>query len=185
MVCFTPHVFFLTLWLNLQVYYRGCVHKRSLRSTLLDKFMGHNNGSSFHAEFTGQIYRETLLVLFTGLVYLLCFVLLFKPSLRIGFMKRVLQFKLFDQVYGSSLWVVNFLSYFTEKFHFDLPVDDFGSGLYSNLQVKFVWCLNGWNLWNMLTAEFTGVISTHFMTLNFMSIFEVVFLVWVFILMYG
>jgi len=107
-VCFTPHVFFLTLWLNLQVYYRGCVHKRSLRSTLLDKFMRHSNGSSFDAEFTGQVYRETLWVLLTGLVYLLCFVLLFKPSLRIGFTNRVLQFKWFNQVYGRSLWVVIF-----------------------------------------------------------------------------
>jgi len=52
--------------------------------------MGRSNGSSFHAEFTGQVYRQTLLVLFTGLVYLLCFVLLFKPSLRIGFTNRVL-----------------------------------------------------------------------------------------------
>jgi len=107
-VCFTPHVFFLTLWLNLQVYYRGCVHKRSLRSTLLDKFMGHSNGSSFHAEFMGQVYRETLLVLFTGLIYLLCFVLLFKPSLRIGFTNRVLQFKWFNLFYGSTLWAVIF-----------------------------------------------------------------------------
>jgi len=70
--------------------------------------MGHSNGSSFHAEFTGQVYRETLLVLFTGLVFLLCFVLLFKPSLRIGFTNCVLQFKWFNQVYGLSLWVVNF-----------------------------------------------------------------------------
>jgi len=67
------------------VYNRGCVYKRSLRSTLLDKFMGYSNGSSFDAEFTGQVYRQTLLVLLTGLIYLLCFVLLFKPSLRIGF----------------------------------------------------------------------------------------------------
>jgi len=37
----------------------------------------------------------------------------------------------------------------------------------------------------MLTAEFTAVISTHFTRLNFMSIFEVMFLVWVFSLMYG
>jgi len=37
----------------------------------------------------------------------------------------------------------------------------------------------------MLTAEFKGVISTHFTTLNFMSIFEVVFLVLVFSLIYG
>jgi len=70
--------------------------------------MGHSNGSCFHAEFTAQVYRESLLVLFTGLVYLLCFVLLFKPSLRIGFTNRVLQFKWFNQVDGSSLWVVNF-----------------------------------------------------------------------------
>jgi len=72
------------------VYYRGCVYNRSLGSTLLDKFMGYSNGSSFDAEFTGQVYRETLLVLLTGLVYLLCFVLLFKPSLRIGFTNHVL-----------------------------------------------------------------------------------------------
>jgi len=39
--------------------------------------MGRVNGSSFHAEFTGQVYRQTLLVLFTGLIYLLCFVLVF------------------------------------------------------------------------------------------------------------
>ena len=58
----------LTLWLNLQVYYRGYVHKRSLRSTLLDKFMGRVNESSFRAEFMGQVYWQTLLVLFTGLV---------------------------------------------------------------------------------------------------------------------
>ena len=90
------------------MYYRGCVYKRSLRSTLLDKFMGYSNGSSFDAEFTGQVYRETLLVLLTSLVYLLSFVLLFKPSLRIGFTNRVLQFKWFNQVYGSSLWVVIF-----------------------------------------------------------------------------
>jgi len=70
--------------------------------------MGHSNGSSFHAEFTGQVYRETFLVLFTGLVFLLCFVLLFKPSLQIGFTNRVLQFKWFNQVYRSSLWVMNF-----------------------------------------------------------------------------
>jgi len=70
--------------------------------------MGHSNGSSFHAEFTGQVYRETLLVLFTGLVYLLYLVLLFKPSLRIGFTNRVLQFKWFNQVYGLSLQVVIF-----------------------------------------------------------------------------
>ena len=68
--------------------------------------MRHSNGLSFHAEFTGQVYRETLLVLLTGLVYLLCFVLLLKPSLRIEFTNRVLQFKLFNHVYGSSLWVV-------------------------------------------------------------------------------
>ena len=90
------------------MYYWGCVYKRSLRSTLLDKFMGYSNGSSFHAEFTGQVYRETLLVLLTGLVYLLSFVLLFKPSLRIGLTNRVLQFKWFNQVYRSSLWVVIF-----------------------------------------------------------------------------
>jgi len=60
---------------------------------------------SLWAIVTCQVYRETLLVLFTGLVYLLCFVLLFKPSLRIGFTNRVLQFKWFNQVYGSSLWV--------------------------------------------------------------------------------
>jgi len=70
--------------------------------------MGHSNRSSFHAEFTGQVYRETLLVLFTGLTYLLCFVLLFKPCLRIGFTNRVLQVKWFNQVYGSSLWVMIF-----------------------------------------------------------------------------
>jgi len=70
--------------------------------------MGHSNGSSFHAEFTGQVYKETLPVLFTGLLYLLCFVLLFKPSLWIGFTNRVLQFKWFNQVYGLSLWVVIF-----------------------------------------------------------------------------
>jgi len=70
--------------------------------------MGRSNGSSFHAEFTGQVYRQTLLVLFTGLVYLVCFILLFKPSLRIRFMNCVLQFKLFSQVYGLSLWVVIF-----------------------------------------------------------------------------
>jgi len=70
--------------------------------------MGHSNGSSFHAEFTSQVYRETLLVILTGLVYLLCFVLLFKPSLRIRFTNRVLQFKWFNQVCGSSLWVVIF-----------------------------------------------------------------------------
>ena len=80
-----PHVLFLTLWLNLQVYCRCCVYKRSLRSTLLDKFIGRRNGSSFHAEFTGQVYRQTLLVLFTGLVYLSCFVLHYKPSLWIRF----------------------------------------------------------------------------------------------------
>jgi len=57
---------------------------------------------------TGQVYRETLLVLFTGLAYLLCFVLLFKPCLRIGFTNRVLQFKWFNQAYGWSLWVVIF-----------------------------------------------------------------------------
>ena len=70
--------------------------------------MGHSNRSSFHAEFTGQVYRETLLVLFTGLTYLLCFVLLFKPSLRIEFTNRVFKFKWFNQVYGSSLWVMIF-----------------------------------------------------------------------------
>ena len=70
--------------------------------------MGYSNGSSFDAEFTGQVYRETLLVLLTGLVYLLSFVLLFKPSLRIGLTNRVLQFKWFNQVYRSSLWVVIF-----------------------------------------------------------------------------
>jgi len=37
----------------------------------------------------------------------------------------------------------------------------------------------------MLIAEFTGVNSTHFTRSNFMSIYEVVFLVWVFSLMYG
>jgi len=52
--------------------------------------MGRSNVSSFHAEFTGQLYRQTLLVLFTGLIYLLFFILLFKPSLRIRFMNRVL-----------------------------------------------------------------------------------------------
>jgi len=134
---------------------------------------------------TGQVYRETLLVLFTGLVYLLCFVLLFKPSLRIGFTNRVLQFKWFNQVYGSSLWSWFLLIFYGVKFYFDLTVDYFGSGLYSNLQVKFVWCLNGWSLWNMLTTEFTGVISTHFTRLNFVSIFEVVLWVWVFSLMCG
>jgi len=120
------------------VYYRGCVHKRSLRSTLLDKFMGHSNGSSFHAEFTGQVYRETLLGLLTSLVYLLCFVLLFKPSLRIGFTNRVLQFKWFNQIYGSSLWVVIFSHILRGEIFFYLTVDYFGSGLYWNLQVKFV-----------------------------------------------
>ena len=54
------------------------------------------------------------------------------------------------------------------------------SGFCSNLQLKFMWCLNGWSLWNMLIAEFTGVISTHFTRSNFMSIFEVVFFVWVY-----
>ena len=116
----------------------GCVHKRSLRSTLLDKFMGHSNGSSFHAEFTGQVYRETLLGLLTSLVYLLCFVLLFKPSLRIGFTNRVLQFKWFNQIYGSSLWVVIFSHILRGEIFFYLTVDYFGSGLYWNLQVKFV-----------------------------------------------
>ena len=101
--------------------------------------MGHSNGSSFHVEFTGEVYRETLMVLFTGLVYLLCFVLLFRPSLQIGFTYRVLQFKWFNQVYGSSLWVVIFSHILRgEIFFFDLTVDYFGSGLYSNLQVKFV-----------------------------------------------
>jgi len=167
------------------VYYRGCVHKRSLRSTLLDKFMGHSNRSSFHAEFTSQVYRETLLVLLTGLIYLLCFVLLFKPSLRIGFTIVFYSsnglIKFTGRVFGS--WFL--LIFYGVKFYFDLTVDYFGSSLYSNLQVKFVWCLNGWSLWNMLTAEFPGVISTHFTMLNFISIFEVVFLVCVFSLMYG
>jgi len=76
-VCFTTHVFFFTLRLDLQVYCRGCVYSTSLRSTLLNMFMGRLYGSSFHAEFTGQIYKWTLLVLFTSLVYLLSFVLLF------------------------------------------------------------------------------------------------------------
>jgi len=55
--------------------------------------MGHVYGSGFHAECTSQFYRQTLPVLFTGLIYLLSFVLLFEPSLRIKFMNRVLQVK--------------------------------------------------------------------------------------------
>jgi len=47
--------------------------------------MGCSNGSSFHAEFTGQVYSETLQILFTGLFYLCWFVLHFKQSLRIRF----------------------------------------------------------------------------------------------------
>ena len=53
------------------------------------------------------------------------------------------------------------------KFYFDITCDYFGSGLCSNLQVKFVWCLNGWSLWNMLTAEFTDVILQTFYEIKF------------------
>jgi len=55
--------------------------------------MGRVYGSGFNAECTGQFYRRTLLVLFTGLVYLLSFVLLFEPTLRIEFRNRVLHVK--------------------------------------------------------------------------------------------
>jgi len=47
--------------------------------------MGRVYGSGFHAKFTDLVYRQTLLVLFGGLAYLLSFVLLFEPSLRIEF----------------------------------------------------------------------------------------------------
>jgi len=80
--------------------------------------MGHSNRSSFHAEFTGQVYRVTLLGLLTGLVYLLCFVLLFRPSLQIGFTNRVLQFKWFNQIYESSLWVVIFSHILRSEIYF-------------------------------------------------------------------
>ena len=81
------------------MYYRVCVHRE-----VYDRLYW----ISLCAIVTGQVYRETLLVLFTGLVYLLCFVLLFKQGLLIEFTNRVLQFKWFNQVYGSSLWVVIF-----------------------------------------------------------------------------
>jgi len=93
MVCFMTHVFFFTLLLDLQVYCRGCVYKTSLRSTLLNTFMGRVYRSCFHAEFTGQVNTRTLLVLFTTLVYLLNFVLLFEPILQMEFMNSILQVK--------------------------------------------------------------------------------------------
>jgi len=142
---------------------------------------------------TGQVFMLSLRVRFIGRLYwyylwvsfIYCASFYFSSQvygsdLRIVFCSSNGLIKFTGRVYGS--WF--FLIFYGVKFYFDLTVDYFGSGLYSNLQVKFVWCLNGWSLWNMLTAEFTGVISTHFTTLNFMSIFEVVFLVWVFSLMY-
>jgi len=68
--------------------------------------MGRFYRSGFHAKFTDQVYMQTLLVLFTGLAYLLSFVLLFKPSLQIEFTNHVVQVKGFSQIYESSLWVV-------------------------------------------------------------------------------
>jgi len=133
---------------------------------------------------TGQVFMLSLRVRFIGRLYWY--------YLRVSFIYCA-SFYFSSQVYGSDLRIVFyssnglifftgrlygqwfFLIFYGVKFYFDLTVDYFGSGLYSNLQKKFVWCLNGWCLWNMLTAEFTGVISTHFTRLNFMSIFEVVF----------
>jgi len=92
--------------LHLQVYCTGCVYKTSLRSTSLNRFTGRFYGSGFHAKFTDQVYTQTLLVLFTGLVYLLSFVLPFKPSLRIKFTYHVLQVKGFSQVYELSFSVL-------------------------------------------------------------------------------
>ena len=86
--------------------------------------MGRFYGSGFHAKFTDQVYMQTLLVLFTGLVYLLSFVLPFKPSLRIKFTYPVLQVKGFSQVYELSFSVL-IGSYFT------------GSKFMSILQVIF------------------------------------------------
>ena len=99
-------VFFFTLRLHLQVYCTGCVYKTSLRSASLNGFMGRFYGSGFHAKFTDQVYTQTLLVLFTGLVYLLTFVLPFKPSLWIKFTYHVLQVKGFSQVYELTFSVL-------------------------------------------------------------------------------
>jgi len=58
----------------------------------------------------GLVYRKTLMVLFMGLFYLLCFVLLFEPSLRIGFLNRVLRVEFMGRNYGSYFTVSNFMS---------------------------------------------------------------------------
>jgi len=146
---------------------------------------------SLWAIVTGQVFTPSLWVRFIGRLYwyywrvsFICcasFYFSSQVDLRIVFYSSNGLIKFIGRVYGS--WFL--LIFYGVKFYFDLTVDYFGSGLYSNLQVKFVWCLNGWSLLNMLTVEFTSVISTHFTTLNFISIFEVVFLVWVFSLMYG
>jgi len=72
-VDFTSRVSCLSLQLNLQVDCMGCHYGTSLRSSLLDNFTSQVYGSSFRAEFTGQVDGSTLLDMFRGLVYLLGF----------------------------------------------------------------------------------------------------------------
>jgi len=143
--------------------------------------MGQVLTSSLRVRFIGRLYWYYWRVSFICCASFYFSSQVYGSNLRIVFYSSNCLIMFTGQVCGSWLLLI----FYEVKFYFDLTVDYFGLGLYSNLQVKFVWCLNGWSLWNMLTADFTGVISTHFTRLNFMSIFEFVFLVWVFSLIYG
>jgi len=118
---------------------------------------------SLRAIVTGQVFTSSLRVRFIGRLYwyylrvsfICCASFYFsshvyESDLRIVFYSSNGLIKFTGQVYGC--WFLLILD--GVKFYFDLTVDYFGSGLYSHLQVKFVWCLNGWSLWNMLPDEF-------------------------------
>jgi len=129
--------------------------------------MGRFYRSGFHAKFTDQVYMQTLLVLFTGLAYLLSFVLLFKPSLQIEFTNHVVQVKGFSQIYESSLWVVIMVHilrgqilcrFYKWFFRFEFILEFNGEMYALCLWFKFMEYVYGASLWVLFRHTFYEVV---------------------------